>query len=36
MIRFDTGTAPGSISDDDYHTAFYRLADVWRGSPRAS
>ena len=30
MIRFDTGTAPGSISDDDYHTAFYRLADVWR------
>lgn len=30
MIRFDTGTAPGSISDADYLTAFYRLADVWR------
>lgn len=29
-IRVDTVSAPGSIPDNDYHTAFYRLADLWR------
>ena len=30
MLRLDTFSAPGSIPDEDYHTAFHRLADVWR------
>jgi len=30
MIRLDTVSAPGSVPDSDYHTCFYRLADVWR------
>lgn len=30
MIRVDTVGAPGSLSDEDYHAAFYRLADLWR------
>lgn len=29
-VRIDTGCAPGSIPDEDYHTAFHRLADLWR------
>ncbi|QOY86597.1 sugar phosphate isomerase/epimerase family protein [Paludibaculum fermentans] len=30
MIRVDSVGAPGSIPDEDYHTAFHRLADLWR------
>lgn len=30
MIRVDSVGAPGSIPDEDYHTSFYRLADIWR------
>lgn len=30
MVRVDTVAAPGSIDDDDYHNALYRVADVWR------
>lgn len=30
MIRLDTGTAPGSLAESEYHAAFYRLADLWR------
>lgn len=29
-VRIDTGSAPGSIPDEDYHTSFHRLADLWR------
>lgn len=29
-IRIDTGSAPGSIPAEDYHTSFHRLADLWR------
>lgn len=29
-VRIDTGAAPGSIPDEDYHTSYHRLADVWR------
>jgi sugar phosphate isomerase/epimerase len=29
-LRVDTGGAPGSIEDADYHTTFHRLADTWR------
>lgn len=29
-VRVDTGSAPGVIPDADYHTTFYRLADLWR------
>ncbi|MBI5281739.1 MAG: sugar phosphate isomerase/epimerase [Candidatus Solibacter usitatus] len=29
-IRVDTFGAPGSIGGDQYHAAFYRLADLWR------
>ena len=30
FIRIDTVAAPGSLGDDEYHQAFYRLADLWR------
>lgn len=30
MIRVDTGTAPGSLSDREYHVAFHRVAGLWR------
>lgn len=30
MIRVDTVAAPGSLDDDDYHAALYRVADIWR------
>jgi sugar phosphate isomerase/epimerase len=30
FLRIDTGSAPGSIPDEDYHTSFHRLADLWR------
>jgi sugar phosphate isomerase/epimerase len=30
MIRVDTGTAPGSLSDREYHAAFHHVADLWR------
>ena len=29
-IRIDTVAAPGSLSDSEYHSAFHRLADLWR------
>lgn len=29
-LRFDTMTAPGCLPDAEYHTAFHRLADLWR------
>jgi sugar phosphate isomerase/epimerase len=29
-IRVDTFGAPGSVPDEDYHTTFHRLADLWR------
>jgi sugar phosphate isomerase/epimerase len=29
-LRIDTGSAPGVIPDEDYHTSFHRLADLWR------
>lgn len=31
MIRVDTVAAPGSLDDDGYHAALYRVADIWRG-----
>jgi sugar phosphate isomerase/epimerase len=30
MIRVDSGTAPGSVPEDEYDASFHRLADLWR------
>ncbi len=36
MIRVDTGTAPGSLADREYHAAFERIAALWRECAEAA